>query len=156
MIDSKINSVSNFESLLSGNVGDSSMAMVNSLKSLVQPYVSVLLSEYIAKKLGERVDLKFLESCRNLLQDNPSWQGWVSEMEVINRIRKYSHMDVWNRSKLKISWKISSRLNIVDENFQDTGIQEDWWLFPQIYNQPCFDVLSLTSARSPRTLRVIQ
>ena len=93
--------------------------------------------------------------CRSLLPDNPSWQGWVTEMEVLSIMRQQSQLLLWHKDGLQEVWETLSKRTITDENDTSIGplISKGTWLIPSKYNQGCFDAFYLTHNG---TLRVVQ
>ena len=97
-IDDKFLQVNDFKSLLSGNIGDSSAAAVNSLSSLVAHNKSIILSEYLVRNIADKATTDLVSMCRTILTNNPSWQGYVTELEVLRMFSNQPVVDLWSKS----------------------------------------------------------
>jgi hypothetical protein len=155
-IDCTIESITDYSQFLSGKVGQQSLNAVNSLSSMVELETSTILSEYIVRKVAQEATESLILLCRRILPENPSWQAWVTEMEVLSKVLQQSRLVLWNRNATEEIWDTSLKRMISDEN-DDTSIGPikslKTWLIPTKYTQGCFDALYLMPCG---TLRVVQ
>lgn len=81
--------VENFSAVLQGLTGFRTSEYVHSLMGVraEDPKKSCVVSKYVLIAMSDRVSLTFVEEARAILPNNPSWQGWVFELEVIVRLR---------------------------------------------------------------------
>ena len=138
----KLEKIGDANALLSGHVGMRSKLAVNSLMCILKNDESIFLSEYVTRQLSENCRAKTIALCRNVLPNNPSWQGWVAELEVLSKIRKTRRLKVWtSQSDVPEVW--------TGEIFEFTKIEElkdrifscDTFLLPKLWNQGGFDFL---------------
>jgi hypothetical protein len=154
-INRKIDSVTDYSQFLSGNIGQQSLNAVNSLSSMVASETSTILSEYIVRKVSIEATGSLIPLCRSLLPENPSWQGWVTELEVLSKFRRQSQLVLWSKNETEEVWDTSLKKYISDENDTSIGPGKslNTWLIPLKYSQGCFDTLYLMPCK---TLRVVQ
>jgi len=141
-IDDKFGEIRNYETLFKGLVGESNNNSVNSLMQL-RNGKSMPLSHYVSRKLLEKVSDVFLTEARAVMQDNPSFQGWLLEYEVIDKIKKKElqskvfpdpHTD-WCNLDGGIKYFYDHKDIKVDD------LKNNTCLIPLKYNQACFDVM---------------
>lgn len=138
-------------------VGDGSKAAVNSLLGIYggAPFV---LSRFVLTSLFASVSNQAIGNLRRLLRDNPLWQGWVTELEVLTLIQKQQSIVFRNSSGQEETWSRRGAVDAPLPTFVDssdlcwTTLDLDW-ILPKRYNQECFDALYLVS---PDSLRAIQ
>ena len=160
-IDDKFLQVNDFKSLLSGNIGDSSAAAVNSLSSLVAHNKSIILSEYLVRNIADKATTDLVSMCRTILTNNPSWQGYVTELEVLRMFSNQPTVDLWSKSAdgsselVKETWPKPSNgyetVSGVDDPAVGPIMSQNKYLAPIKFNQALFDLLFIGPI-----LRVIQ
>ncbi len=142
-IDQHFSRVNNFNDLLGGLVGDSAKVAVHSLMQYRKvcwgqsAAVSGPVSKYITLKLVDKVGLTFVNSAKSIMMDNPSFQGWIFELEVIWAIKNCANCfgDRW------ICGTTGRFVQVFDANGIPTDIAENTWIIPTKYNQGGFDIL---------------
>ena len=101
----------NFENFF--NAGDASQEALNTLKTYINGESSIV-SEFAAKALSQRVDQVFIVAASARLPGYPAWQGWVAELDMLQRIRYcFNTHSTWQvrrfctESTTKISWSVN-------------------------------------------------
>jgi hypothetical protein len=82
-LNEKIAKVVNPADLLSGLAGMSSSHFVNALMQMHNDGVFFPVSDYARHRLVERNGLQFVTAAKMHLPSNPSYQGWIFELEFI-------------------------------------------------------------------------
>ena len=160
-IDAKISTVANMEALVGRTaVGDSSESAVNSLMAMYDE-ASITLSRYTFARLLKTVRLSGLISLRDVLPYNPSWQGMVTELEVLTLVKSQEAIQFRNQNNTAERWprihssRIGGELPLV---FKDTDarLADDThdWLVPAQFNQGCFDAIYRVSRDAIRAIDV--
>lgn len=82
--------VENFSTVLQGLTGFRTSNYVHSLMGVraEDPKKSCVVSKYVLVAMSDRASLQFVTEARATLPNNPSWQGWVFELEVLVRLRR--------------------------------------------------------------------
>jgi len=108
-IDDAIAEVSDYKTLYRNHVGPSSALAINRLVALYRsagdiPVMSIPLSRYVFDTLAARCANKphamvvFIRDVRRALPNNPSWQGWVTELEVISILKIYGRLELFTNA----------------------------------------------------------
>jgi hypothetical protein len=172
----RISQVKDFSRLVgSGGIGEYSEDAVNSLMA-IYGRKSVILSQFVSVTLFDKVADGFISDARICLWDNPVWQGWVTVIEVLRklkgtkgiRLQKPPSADVEPvGGQVKIIydspdapstsiefWK-SVREPLLFEDHTDKVLRDVLigWFLPVRWNQACFDALYRPSEHH---LRVVQ
>jgi hypothetical protein len=156
-LNNKISKVSNPLDILSGRVGLQSNSAVNSLMSVYPDrteYVSTIVSEYVTRRLSNLCTSELVKLSRSIMQSNPSWQGWVTEMEVLMLIRK-KLIKFLDEDDKEQSWVQEAVEVLADEH--DTILNEcgaGTYLIPEKWNQSAFDVIYKVSPHCVRFLQI--
>ena len=124
-INNSFSRIEQYADLLGGLTGDSSRVAVHSLMQYEKGATGPV-SKYVTLKLESKVDLQFINEAKNILTDNPSFQGWIFELEVISKIKK----DSGGRCK-----------QFFDHTLITPDMPDGTWLIPTKYNQGGFDLL---------------
>ena len=156
-IEFKIDEVPDMGKLVgSGGVGDASVAAVNSLMAIYDGE-SIVLSQFVLRKLLKRVTDDFIQKARLFLPDNAAWQGWVTEAEVMHMARtrrdlefrnnpdNATSVDIWHAAPGVISFA-----NNDDKALKGKRVG---WCQPTKWNEKGFDALFRVSDHE---LRVVQ
>jgi hypothetical protein len=144
ILDGKIRSVGNFESLLRRQVGESSFSAVNTLtQSFGGEFVP--LSKYVMDCLSKKVSLAFVDQAAAILLDNQSWQGWVFELRLMVLLRDQRSLNFVAMNGTRVSWTADHPV-IIDIDASDhtrlpTNLPNGCWLKPIKYDQACFDLI---------------
>jgi hypothetical protein len=154
VINTKINEVGDFSKLLSGLCGVSSEGFVNSLIGIYDNADSntVLLSKYVIKVLSRKIDSTFIESAKNVLSSNPSWQGWVFELEFLTICKFKKRVQLFQLISVDLNETVESflQLDIVDVKTypkEMTGnLKSGTMIVPILWNQACYDGCFFTSS----------
>jgi len=142
-LDAKIEEVKSVEDLLRGRVGFRSGDAVNSLMCIAEVGKSTFLSQYVTRNLLKRCQDGTIALCKSILPDNPSWQGWVAEYEVLATIREKGKLNVRNDLNQRETWRgRCKQFGTIEDVKKDEN--DVFWL-PSRWNQPCFDFLYKSS-----------
>ena len=141
-----------------GGVGDSSQSAVNSLMSTYGGQSSVL-SKFVTVMMLNSVSDDLIEKSRAALPYNPPFQGWVTEMEVLNLAQKRPSMLFRNVSGGMEEWPRLRPSNLPlpiffsasDPRLSDSKLD---WLVPLKYNQECFDAIYRVSLDTVRAIQI--
>ena len=91
ILQEKIDQVPDMNKLVgTGGVSEASDVAVNSLMAVYNGK-KVILSKYVTRMLLDQVSDDWIAKARSTLPDNPVWQGWVSEFEVLKLAGKGEH-----------------------------------------------------------------
>ena len=156
-LECKIDCASDMGKLVgSGGVGDASADATNSLMAIYDGK-TIVLSQFVMRKLLESVTDDFIQKARLFLPDNPVWQGWVTEAEVLHMARTQRDVSFRNNPEDATSvetWHadpgVISFTNSTDRALQG---QRVGWFQPTKWNEKGFDALFRVSSHE---LRVIQ
>ena len=138
-------------------IGDGSKAAVNTLMGISRG-TSFLLSRYVLTSLCASVSNQHIATLRALFVNNPLWQGWVTELEVLTLIQKQRSIVFRKPSGEEEEWcqrgSVATPLSTFFDasDLRSTTLDGDWFL-PERYNQECFDALFRVS---PDCFRAIQ
>jgi hypothetical protein len=105
---------------------------------------SIPSSQYVFEQVSKRCRsqdeiVKFISDARKALPNNPSWQGWVTEFEIMSilRLRKelvvFRDMEGTKTIKLKCSQLIELQENEELKPYEEYEIND--WLVPYKWNQ---------------------
>jgi hypothetical protein len=138
IIEAALCRASNARQLMSCLNGQGNDAITNSLFQSFG-YHTQLVSEYAVKRVANIVDLEFIHSAKNILTSNPSFQGWIFELEVISMIRKKNILltdknHPWNSH--------TALLDFTDKNDRNLlNVEPNTLLIPREYNHGLFDIM---------------
>ena len=110
----KISAIPHSSDFLAGAVGSASDDAVNSLTTYLDPTLGssrVVVSKYVTRLLADKVSRGFIESAKNALPDNDSWQGWCTELDFYSRVRS----QIANRLNLVLKVKLTGNTNTVQD-----------------------------------------
>ena len=158
-LNSKMRAVPSKSDLIEARgVGDASRAAVNTLLGIYAG-TSFVLSRFVLTSLFASVSNQAITTLRALLTDNPLWQGWVTELEVLTLIKKQQSIVFRNPSGQEETWPRRGMADMPlptffdSSNFRLAKLDEDW-LLPERYNQKCFDALYRISPDSIRAIQI--
>ena len=156
-LESKISAVPDMSKLVgSGGVGDSSADATNSLMAMYSGK-SVVLSQFVMRKLMDRVSDDFIQKARHFLPNNPCWQGWLTEAEVMFMARTQKNLSFRNdSSEPKVTETWQAEVGVI--SFEDVAELAEknlkvGWHQPMRWNQKGYDALFRVSSDR---LRIIQ
>ena len=138
-------------------VGDSSQSAVNTLMAMYSRS-SMVLSRFVLTELIKTVSTSAIISIRSILPSNASWQGWVTELEVLLLVKERKAMLFRRPDGASEQWprvderRVGMPLFEFDDPPEVRGVNDDW-LLPKRWNQACFDGLHRSS---PDTIKAIQ
>jgi hypothetical protein len=156
-LESKISAVPDMSKLVgSGGVGDSSADATNSLMAMYSGK-SVILSQFVLRKLMDRVSDDFIQKARLFLPSNPSWQGWLVEAEVMHTARTRRNLSFRSDSsepKVTETWQAEAGVISFEEvaELAEKNLKVGWYQ-PMRWNQKGYDALFRVSSDR---LRIIQ
>ena len=89
LLNNAIEQVTDKGLLLKGLQSSNSLVAVHTLMALNRENMnsSILVSEYVAKKLSMTVDFGFISKAKMIMINNPSWERWVFVLETIWKFR---------------------------------------------------------------------
>ena len=154
LIQDSVRYVPNILILLSGNIGDSSQAQVNSLISVfMESYSTILfetsvISEYALKILLKQCTPEFIALARNAMKKNNIWQGWVTEFECLYKIEKCSNnIELCDINGTSVIWPMN--YNSVEKYNEIKDLlkfsQDNNFFFPENYCEPTVGGVYITS-----------
>ena len=151
----KIPKVNDMDKLVgTGGVGEATDDAVNSLMAIYNGY-HVIISKYVTQMLLKQVASDvWIARARSTLENNPVWQGWVTEYEVLNSAR-IGELLLYNPPHSPEAWLATSTLTAFkDANCAVLKVNDHvGWFLPMRWNHECFDALFRASQD---TLRVVQ
>ena len=134
--------------ILIGSVGDASRMAVNSLMAIYghRPS-SIIVSHYAFKQLFQKCSMQFVEAARRVMANNPSWQGWITELEVILKLQSSEKIEAWDKNGKVTVYENKSITDFSDED--DLLVASSYipmsWLVPRKWNQACFDLIQIAT-----------
>ena len=168
-IDKHLERVPDKQALLSGLQGARAAGSVNHLVQRVKRG-TFLVSEYVARCLAETCEIAFVVAARAQAQVNPSFDGWVFEMDFMARLR-LAHAQ---RRPLKLSinntdedWDVAKLIrfhipaDLVGDRVVAPGpevftnqlaVETYSWLIPKRWNQGGYDAAQVLE----KSLRFVQ
>ena len=155
----KMRTVSDMSKLIGKQiVGVSSESAVNTLMAMYSGY-STVLSRYVLTELIRTLSTAAILAIRGILPSNASWQGWVTELEVLllakdrkttSFRRPDGESEQWPRHD---EWRVGEPLFEFDNPSEVRGVTEDW-LLPKRWNHACFDGLYRTPSGTVRAIQI--
>ena len=155
ILKEKIAQVPDMNKLIgTGGVGQASDVAVNSLMAVYEGK-KVILSKYVTRMLFDQVSDDWIAKARSTLPDNPAWQGWVSEFEVLKLAGKGELFFYDQNTTTGYQWDSDRAMHTFndenDENLKNPT--QTGWFQPVKWNHACFDALYRVSKDK---LRVVQ
>jgi DNA polymerase III delta prime subunit len=155
-LNEKLQEVLDPTPLLTGLAGMKTSLHVNSLMQLLDSDDSSLpVSEYVKHQLVRRCGLTFVNAAKNFLPNNPSYQGWIFELEFVTRLHLASKSPTKELKMKSVSATPDSfvdtvlKINHIEEYSQDNA--KEWKIpvagygntiyLPIKWNQGCFDAV---------------
>ena len=140
-------------------VGDSSQSAVNSLMA-VYSGTSTVLSRFVVTELIRTLSTAAVLAIRSVLPSNASWQGWVTELEVLLLVKERKAMLFRRPDGASEQWPRHDDRTVGVPLFHFTDPSEirdvtHDWLLPKTWNHACFDGLYRISGKG-HTVRAIQ
>jgi hypothetical protein len=136
-------SIENKSVLLNGLQGYRTPAAVHSLMGLRRgSHGSCVVCEFVMKQLSGYVDLGFVAAAKAVMPDNPSWQGWVFELEVLIKFRNNLLIRLRNiqDSNHLMEFTIENMIKYTKEDGVRT-FQNNTVYIPELWCNPCFDLV---------------
>jgi hypothetical protein len=101
-LNEKLDCVMDPQALLSGLAGMSSPLYVNSLMQVLDSgrRASCPVSNYVTQQLIMRCGLSFVSTAKAHLRNNPSYQGWIFELEFLTKLKLANQNKMFNSVKL--------------------------------------------------------
>lgn len=144
-----INQVNDMSKLAEeGGVGPSSDEAVNSLMSIYGDE-TIILSQYVTRMLLDKVSNDLIKKARSVLRNNPSWQGWVTELEVLTMAKGKTEMIVECDGGETEIWKWNGEMQTFETNLDIVR-----WFRPQKWNHSLFYALFSVSRKELRVIRI--
>ena len=106
---------------------------------------SGLVSEYVVKMISMRVKLEFVEEAKKVLPNNPSWLGWVFELETIIKFRENTVTELVglkHADRTDYVQRLCAAI-VIDENMVSSrsALQTNSVIVPTSWCQGCFDLI---------------
>jgi hypothetical protein len=158
-LDRDINKVSDLGKLIGNSaLGDSSNSAMNALTSIYGG-ISTVSSRYVLRKLVKTLSMQMIYSIGYLLNDNASWQGWVTELKVLTLVRNHRSMNFRNIADEIEQWVRCTPMDIdflQFDDYMDPSLQRsDWdWAIPSKYCQGLFGAIYRVSVHACRWIQV--
>ena len=145
-LNKKLSDVSDYSILLRGMGGVSAPTAVNSLMNVRPNGVCGVISEYVAKKLAEKVDVSFISHAKTIFHNNPVCQGWIFELLFLQRIyfsyRNKQPCQLINENGTLTEFPVYAvREYSEDINLSIIDIEVGTMFIPTRWNQGCFDAV---------------
>jgi len=86
ILEREISEVTDNSLILNGLRGDRSSGSVNTLMQMFSSK-TIPVSEFVLRKLTDKVGASFITAAKNVNIDNGSWKGWVLELEILSKIK---------------------------------------------------------------------
>ena len=145
----------------SSAVGDASQGAVNSLMAIYGGR-SIVVSEYATMKMLDKVSDDTIAKMRKIFPANPSWQGWITELEVLTLLRGTDQIRFRNDAGEIEKWPCknvdaSSVIVYVDESdtcLKPTKSTIGYWFQPFKWDQGCFDAVYKVSEHAVRVIQI--
>lgn len=150
--------MSDKSALVKGLLGDRSALAVNHLVTTPRRGKGVFMSHYIARLLAEDCEYSFIRSAtlQGQRNENPSFDGWVLEMDVIHCLRK-GLKEKFKKSKkdadgnktfeqdFDLSYVCSDPVSFYHLEDIDvaSSLKPNKWVFPLKFNQGGYDAVQL-------------
>jgi DNA polymerase III delta prime subunit len=147
ILNRNLSKVRDYSALLGGLSGDAGTDSVNTLMQYFDnsSEKSIPLSNYVVRKLAEFVQLSFVATAKNICQDNPSFQGWIFELEVLTMLKegKLVYADGmladWQVDLDPSKFKLRYFHDVAD--IEHETLENNSWLIPRKYNFGCIDLM---------------
>ena len=157
-LTTKMREISDMSQLIGKQVvGDSSQSAMNTLMAIYNG-CSTVISRYVLTQLIKTLSTAAILAIRRILPSNASWQGWVTELEVLLLAKERKTM-IFRRPDGELEqWPRHDELRLGEPLFEFNDpceirdVPYDW-LLPKQWNHACFDGLYRTP---PDTVRAIQ
>eukprot|EP01041_Mallomonas_annulata_P014296 gene14296-30421_t len=160
-LDQHLSEVDNISYLLSGSVGYSSESAKDSPIAIFYEgsnFVTSVLSQYVGKKLSDTCSEEIIKKCRNIMSGNQSWQGWVTELEVLGKIQLSSDFRVWNEDNTCEKWSRCDGLSIQEfwheDDLDKNTLAVGQYLIPSKWNHGCYDGVYIVESKKLRILQI--
>jgi hypothetical protein len=140
MLNRSFEKVQNYSTFFNGITGSYSKDSVNTVMQRHNGKTTPL-SNYIVRRLVEKVDMAFIEMAKNFLTQNEPYQGWIFELEIMIRLKNNLLIDL----NVSPDWKYGKDASYfyfhdVNDINPDT-LRNDTWLIPFKYNFGCIDMM---------------
>eukprot|EP01033_Poteriospumella_lacustris_P014189 gene14189-biopygen6438 len=144
--------VENFSTVLQGLTGFRTSNYVHSLMGVraEDPKKSCVVSKYVLVAMSDRASLQFVTEARATLPNNPSWQGWVFELEVLVRLRRNKCLcvqvnDEPTARKFSASYIVTYdfKTNASGEYWRDRLVRHNTICIPTQWNNAAFDFVHI-------------
>ena len=142
LLNQQVHQVTDYSSLLRGNLGNSSQFVINSLMQVFNDKTTII-SLYVVKCIATKVDISFAKQAEYILPENPVWQGWVYELKFLINIRKNECIKYYTCDGNIMEWyKNGNLIEFEDSKYlSNIVMKNNSWLVPMKYNQPAFDAI---------------
>jgi len=165
-----VNQVTNFYDLFSGNEGLRRKTSINQLvTSLLEDInsapIHLLISQHTTRLLANKSKNEFLKAATTYAHQigNLSFDGWIFQLDFLNRIRPPEPISIINEKGSEESWEVVSSIDFIEPSELQKPLLKDaichgCWLIPLRINQGCYDVLQLLFDESSKNwiLRMVQ
>jgi hypothetical protein len=163
-ISTHVKACTNFRALIDGTSGPSSIFEVDHLRQM-QRGNNFIVSKYVMRELVERCEKSFIRMLTSvsLLRGNPSFDGWVFEMDFLLQIRLMCESFDNNRPFLKLfdtngnreEWYgVARRIFDSPSELSDCVFFDNTWCIPRMWNQGGYDAVHIINSTSVRFVQV--
>jgi hypothetical protein len=152
MLESAISKVSDKSTLLKGLQGAKSRQYVHTLMAISEQAKSSLISEFVLKELSLAVDMSFVTEAKSIMPNNPSWQGWVFELESICKFRSNVVVRIQHENHTALDFSIANKAVPYKEEAFTPNDQTVY--IPVRWNNACFDFVHYCFNKDTKRHRV--
>jgi hypothetical protein len=154
-IKESLKRVKDYQLFYDNKLGDKSADAVNRLMALYRDdndINSIPLSQFVFEELankcgGKEATVKFIQDARKAMPNNPSWQGWVTEYEVVAILRLYKslvvHYDVDGETNDTLLCSDLIQLNLNESLKLHSEYNTNSWILPYKWNQALWDAVQI-------------
>ena len=152
ILEKALNKCNNYKRYSEGLSGQAAASTVNTLFQCLRKGTYVPVSQYVSRCLAFKLGDDFVKLARQQMSDNPVFQGWIFELEILNSIEKRTVSNwVPNDHPWNI-YNLSKEFHDVDD--LPSEIADNTLLIPVKYNQGLFDVMLYESKGHVRVANV--
>jgi energy-coupling factor transporter ATP-binding protein EcfA2 len=162
-IKKQIAKCDDFTKLIEDSSGPSSNVAVNHLRQK-RGENHFIISNYVMRELVQKCDRSFIKALTNvsLIRGNPSFDGWIFEMDFLIQIREMCK-DVNNPTLQLLNQDESNAEKWQGDGYQTfthpaelkgRAFKHNMWLIPKKWNQGGYDAVELVDSESIRFVQV--
>jgi hypothetical protein len=162
-IEKQIEKCVDFTKLVEDSSGPSSNVAINHLRQK-RGKKHFIISNYVMRELVQKCERSFIKALTNvsLVHGNPSFDGWVFEMDFLIQIREMcndvtkSTLELFHPKNSDVeTWNGSGYQTFTEPaELEGVEIKDNTWLFPKKWNQGGYDAVELVDSKTIRFVQV--